>query len=874
MDDIQLKKLEARRKNFRDSITYFDNHTRPNIGQSTKTECMRFRTCLLNYIAELKPLDDKYLEQLPMTNDAEAKAYAVEARNCSNFNDLGLKGVTALDVRLIDIEKAETAATTVASNNSNSFTTSNNNGNSNKNKAKLTPLELPTYSGAETENYASFIDTFEEMLDGRGMADVEKFIYLKKCLTGDPFHAISALDNKNQSWDIAKDTLNDLFLDSDIKKFDLLTSFNNLKFSYSDSILHYFSKIDHLVKEITAVGIDTKYFLQYFLWKSISTNNTLAEIYKGMTEEAYPSYDAIMNKKKKVIKMYTEQQKKEKGKGPFKSRFENKHDKSKSYSTVESSLAANIPSSRYSKDGQRKVWCSLCKDTPTNNEHAIFKCPQFINSGQKLARLKSINGCTKCGFLRHQSKNCTFNFKERCRHCEGKHKSWLCSVNEQAKLGMEGECESIIDETEKEREEESDCESEEDMNDNSIEEVHVNMCSTSFNGNCLPSNAILPTFQGRTNTVFARGLKDSACQKNFLSKKLVKDANLTPGKKIELTISGFNSSKTYRTYEVQVPLEFGGKIFDLDMIILPEISTKFSADGISSVANGFESRGYLLADPELKYDRNLVGDLDIILGISATHVFMEKVRTYGENNENYFLETAGGVMPIGHSLTAYSSLKYLPHADQNNEVNKKVKISNYINKSNPSCSSKPEKSQKVPIPKTVPQSAIKKQARTRSRSKSRSKKPTAKKNVASSNRNLPKVKFEQEKTQNKAKLKKKNKKVETSSNVAMATPATIEVRACSLTDANSGSNNENSRNSNLSLVNDYNLSNLGSNFLRSLTPGYTKQEVFGSAGYFGSASEIDLDRLMAETLGYDDFEKTKPFSEVDSKIVDYVYSKT
>ena len=51
------------------------------------------------------------------------------------------------------------------------------------------------------------------------------------------------------------------------------------------------------------------------------------------------------------------------------------------------------------------------------------------------------------------------------------------------------------------------------------------------------------------------------------------------------------------------------------------------------------------------------------------------------------------------------------------------------------------------------------------------------------------------------------------------------------------------------------LINVGSNFLHSLTPGYTKQQVFGDVCGFGAASEIDLDELISQTLGYDQYEK-------------------
>ena len=132
------------------------------------------------------------------------------------------------------------------------------------------------------------------------------------------------------------------------------------------------------------------------------------------------------------------------------------------------------------------------------------------------------------------------------------------------------------------------------------------------------------------------------------------------GKSIELTVNGFNSSKKYNTYEVDFPLKFGGKVYNLEAVVLPDVSTRFAADGIGSLAAWFVSKGYTLADPALIHYRNIVEDLDVVLGVDAAGLFMGKVVFYGENMQSQYLDTPGGVMPIGHSLTGYSNLRFLP----------------------------------------------------------------------------------------------------------------------------------------------------------------------------------------------------------------------
>lgn len=908
-DEQQRRKVDSMRKRFRAHLDYFNQTKKDNLGPYSKAECKDFKACLKNYMDNLIELNTTYLDLLPNTNDEEQAAYDAEVEEVLRYNDIGILCLSAVDNKLDEL-KCQTMTT-------NSGTIDNNHTGGNHSKAKLKPLELPTYSGKVTENFAEFLDTVEEMLGGRGLENIEKFIHLKGCLSGDPLHAISALRNKDESWEIAKQTLLDLFSDTDEKKFELLNSFNNLRFHYSDSILSYFSKVDDLLKEIDTVKIDIKYVLQFFLWNSIRTNKTLTDIYRKVTEEAYPTFQQLTDNKRKVMKLYSQQQAEYK---EFKLRKTQNLNKNKLDKNI-CSLAANIPNSRYSKP-KSSIWCILCKGTTQDNEHAMFRCPQFVTSKEKLARLKFLKCCTRCGFSKHTSNSCNYALKSNCKHCNSsRHLSWLCPVNESAKNVIENDCESVKDESESEREEEEEYDLEYDdeaVNDNSsIEDVNVSMCATKVNRCCLPSNAILPTFRGVINGKSARGLVDTGCQMNFIGAALMKKAGLKPGQCVQLTVSGFNSAKTYRTYEVQVPLEFGGKVHDLVMVVLPEVSTKFLADGVSSVAVGFETKGYVLADPELKYDRNIVDNLEMVLGISASHVFREKVRMFGEDEENYFLETAGGVMPIGHSLKVYSNLKYLPHADKNPEISNKVKLSSYNDNKlkNEAQDSLEVKNNKPMHPPVVPKfqqknsesknsksntemTKVKSKLRSRSLSQKRflsnrptlkkpaikphiSKKPTDKKSVlnkiSSQNSNTqPLVKFKKIEPEHKNNVKKTSKKV---GNTSIATPATIEIRSCNLAENDKKLEKESTfdkdnSNDNSDLLNSYKLSKIGKNFLQSLTPGYSKQQVFGDCSWAGMTTEIDLDQLMSDTLGYDKYEKTAPYSDIDSKIVDYVYDRT
>ena len=98
--------------------------------------------------------------------------------------------------------------------------------------------------------------------------------------------------------------------------------------------------------------------------------------------------------------------------------------------------------------------------------------------------MSALNCCTRCGFTKHTEKSCNFVFHSNCKHCDGKHYSWLCCINEQAKTVVERSNESES-EAVGESEAEIDCESE--YESESLDGELANMCSITAKKTCLQS---------------------------------------------------------------------------------------------------------------------------------------------------------------------------------------------------------------------------------------------------------------------------------------------------------------------------------------------------------------------------------------------------
>ena len=75
-----------------------------------------------------------------------------------------------------------------------------------------------------------------------------------------------------------------------------------------------------------------------------------------------------------------------------------------------------------------KNGCLLCQSDNDKNSfsHKMENSKKYPSVDEKIGKLKDLNGCLKCGFINHQSKNCKYKFNEKCKNCEKDHFYYLC----------------------------------------------------------------------------------------------------------------------------------------------------------------------------------------------------------------------------------------------------------------------------------------------------------------------------------------------------------------------------------------------------------------------------------------------------------------
>ena len=465
---------------------------------------------------------------------------------------------------------------------------------------KFPEVPLPEFSGKETESLEDFLANFEATIQQTNANPFQKFLLLKKSLSGDAAKLIAAITVSNDAFDRSKALLERAYEPTVKKKFKALESFINLKMEFSDHVYDHYSRLQNLFEAYDRVQIDNATIKQFFAWRSFTA--PLQESFITVTGKYKPDLNEIEQFKFDAAERYNDRQKKFNNRRSFSSNatkdHKSEHDKTVKSKEKSSSYAANVPGQDKSS---KPDWCRLCQGTGSDTKHKVVQCEKFPSVKAKIDRIHQLKGCIKCGYSNHQKDSCKFSFVKKCRHCEGSHMSWLClkgnSVNVASDTGHPNDEESV-DETGADS-----CHSEPES-DSEL----ANMCNVEVHNAGLASNSILPTCELTINGAKFRCMCDSGCQKNFITKALIKRAKIKTKNSVDITINGFNSSKKYKADLANVPFEYGGKKFIIEAVVLPKIDAGFMADGLSAIANEFIDKGYKMADPFFSHSaKSLLG---------------------------------------------------------------------------------------------------------------------------------------------------------------------------------------------------------------------------------------------------------------------------
>ena len=132
-------------------------------------------------------------------------------------------------------------------------------------KLKLPELPMPTFSNAPGESLERFFVNFEHIINKCQLAELEKFMLLKKQLLDSPLTLIKSLQGNEQNYTEAKGLLLKAFANPTMQKFDSINRLCNLKFSPTGDIFHFIGEMRSLITLFATLSISAKDILQVFI---------------------------------------------------------------------------------------------------------------------------------------------------------------------------------------------------------------------------------------------------------------------------------------------------------------------------------------------------------------------------------------------------------------------------------------------------------------------------------------------------------------------------------------------------------------------------------------------------------------------------------
>ena len=507
------------------------------------------------------------------------------------------------------------------------------------NQIKLPNLPLPEYSNLEGECLETFLSQYENIVKKYNLNNYEMYVFLLKQLSKEPLALVKSLHGDNQSYNEAKKLLQQAFASPIKQKHDVINQLHTLNLSNPNLVYTYISDIRTIVQTFTRLDINIDDVLRYFVWASMP--KILQDQFIAITNSNHPSLDQINDNIFDAAERYNNLRK------------VNKPINVKSFTATESDtvgLAANIPhvNSKNKPAGSFRYHnCVLCEDSKKNADHPIHQCTNFESNEQKIDMLSKMKACVACGYTNHDVSNCYFRFKKVCIFCQGKHFNFLCPKPTNNACSNPTGFQRKVEKT-------------------NVHKVTVQSEVLFSNNN---TKTILPTFTSQLpDGSLLRCLKDSGCQKTFISDKIVKINNFKIiEKNITLTIEGFNSQQTYHVDLVEVPLKIGEKWEIVHAICVPDIKIDLFLPNLKIVTEKFIDNKFCLADQLLASETDHVSNIGMIVGSNYFHLLPGRDVIYGRGKcPSMYSETPIGIVLYGEIQQILPNLHYL---ESNSVVN-------------------------------------------------------------------------------------------------------------------------------------------------------------------------------------------------------------
>lgn len=273
---------------------------------------------------------------------------------------------------------------------------------------KLPPLNLPEFHG-NYESWFNFVDTFEALVNNNsGLANVQKFYYLQRCLKGEAEQVIKALEVTDANYDIAWDLLRQRFENKRLivdKHLQAIISLPTLKQESHVALRNFIDTIQKSLRSLQSLGqaVDTWDTILIFICSQKIDFESKKEWENKLTNNCFPTIKEFLDFLTKRVQVLEK---------------------------IDPNMGKQINQRGQQRPGvsfviSGHIKCSFCKENHFNNQCQLFiKLPVH----KRMEEVKKYKLCTNCIRPGHTNKECRALF---CKFCNKKHSSFLHMDNYQ-----------------------------------------------------------------------------------------------------------------------------------------------------------------------------------------------------------------------------------------------------------------------------------------------------------------------------------------------------------------------------------------------------------------------------------------------------------
>lgn len=395
MNKVQLVKL---RSVIKARITKFSNYIF-NINESTdavKALLTFKRNSIQEYFEQFVNIQNELEEVLDEIELDEALDYK------SNVEELYFNAIVQckkLENMDTNVNIAESIHEQSNAESVNAITVNSSNISTNSN-FKLPTIDLPKFSGT-FEEWLEFKSKFETIIHNNNLInDIDKFHYLRSCLTGAATQIISSLDFTASNYKAAWDFLINRFSKSSLLVHNHLKAIMELQHIKSDSavqIRNFCDKINKHLHCLSILGEPVKSWDTILLY--ILTSKLDMSLFKDWEKEKRKLIDT---NKSFISSFFSFLE----SRAEFLETFMGRSEPKKQVNVV-NKKAFVINKSAYK--------CYYCQ-----KNHSIFKCKEFLalEVKDRIAKVNALNLCKICFMPNHKTEDCQKNL---CKICNSKH---------------------------------------------------------------------------------------------------------------------------------------------------------------------------------------------------------------------------------------------------------------------------------------------------------------------------------------------------------------------------------------------------------------------------------------------------------------------